>query len=63
MCYVEKNNMIINKISVPCVMIVRKHLFMIEKVQPIDFLDTFNMNCINDEVDEINIKFISDLKI
>ena len=63
--------MLINKISVPCIITHHKpHLFKpsiielieIERVQPIDFLDTFNRNCINYEVDEINIIFISDLK-
>ena len=62
MCYVEKINIVIDKIPVPCVMIVRKHLFVTEKVEPIDFLDTFSNNCINEEVDETNIIFISDLK-
>ena len=37
-------------------------LNMIERVQPTDFLDTFNRNCINDEVDEINTIFTSDRK-
>ena len=62
--------MLINRISVPRTIILEKpHLFkpsMIElpiviRVSPLDFLDTFDRN-INNEVDDINIIFVSDLK-
>ena len=71
MCYVVGKNMLINKISVPSVITLQKphllklsmnELLMIERVQPIVFLDTLISNCINDAVDEINIIFLSDLK-
>ena len=61
--------MLINKISVPSIITLEKpHLFkpsMIElpiviRVSCLDFLDTFDRN-INNEVDELNIIFISDL--
>ena len=66
----EKNDVLINKSSAPSTIAPEKpHLFkacMIElpiviRVSPLDFLDTFDKN-INDEVDEKNIIFISDLK-
>ena len=66
----KKNDVLINKISVPSTITLEKpHLFkssMIEmpivvKVSPLDFLDTFDRN-INNEVDEIIIIIISDLK-
>ena len=65
----KKIEVIIIKISVPSTIILEKpHLFkpsMIElpiviRVSPFDFLDTFGRN-INNEVDEINIVFISNL--
>ena len=61
--------MLINKISVPSTITLEKpHLFepsMIElpiviRVSPLDLPDTFDRN-INNEVDEINIIFISNL--
>ena len=66
----KKNDVLVNKISVPSTITLGKpHLFkpcMLElqikiRVSPLDFLDTFDRN-INNEVDEINIIFISDLK-
>ena len=66
----KKNEVHINKSSVPSTITLEKsHLFkpiMIEipiviRVSPVDFLDTFDRN-INNEVDEINIIFISSLK-
>ena len=66
----KKNDVLINKISVPSTIRLEKpHLFepsMIElpiviRVSPLDFRDTFDRN-INNEVDGINIIFISDLK-
>ena len=65
-----KNGLIVNTISVPSIITREKpHLFkpsMIElpiviRVSPLEFVDTFIRN-INNEVDEINIIFISDLK-
>ena len=65
----EKNDILINKISVPTTITIEKpHLFkpsMIElpiaiKVSPIDFLDTLDRN-ITEDVDEIDIIFASDL--
>ena len=62
--------MLINRISVPRTIIIEKpHLFkpsMIElpiviRVSPLDFLDTFDRN-INNEVDDINLIFVADLK-
>ena len=64
------NGLVMNKISVLSTFTLEKsHLFkpnMIElpiavRVSPLDFLDTVDM-IINNEVDEINIIFISDLK-
>ena len=69
MCYVGKNDILINKISVPCIITLEKpHLFkpsrielpIVIKVSTLDFLDKFDRN-INNEVDEIKITFISDL--
>ena len=66
----KKNDVLKNKVSVPSAITLEKpHLYkssMIElsivvKVSPLDLLDTFDRN-INNEVDEINLKFISDLK-
>ena len=66
----KKSDVLINKISVPSTITLEKpHLFklsMIEvpiviRVSPLDFLDTFDRN-IKNEVDEIVIIFISDLK-
>ena len=63
----KKNDMPINKTSVPSINTLEKPLLlkpsMIElpikiRVSPLDFLDTFHRN-INNKVDEINIKFIS----
>ena len=65
----KKNNILINKISVPSISTLEKpHLFkpsmselpIVIRVSPFDFLDTFDGN-INNEVDEIDIIFISDL--
>ena len=62
--------MIINKISVPSVIKIRKpHLFepnIIElpimlKIPACDYLDQFSKESVNDKVDEIDIIFISDL--
>ena len=67
----KKNDVLINKNSVPSPIALQKpQLFKpslidlpIEVgVSPLDFLDTFDRNCINDEVDEINVIFISDFK-
>ena len=64
------NEVLINEISVPSKVTLEKpHLFkpsMVElpiviSVSPLIFLDTFDRN-INNEVDEINIIFITDLK-
>ena len=66
----KKNNVLLNKISVPSTITLAKpHLFkskMIElpkvvRVTHPDFPDTFDRN-INNEVDEMNIMFISDLE-
>ena len=66
----KKNDLLINKISVPSVTRIRKpHFFepnMIEipimlKVPAYDYLDQFNKECVNDKVDEFNIILISDL--
>ena len=66
----KKNDVPINRISVPSTLILQKpHLFkpsMIElpivvRVPPLDFLDTFDRRCTNDEVDEIELIFLSDL--
>ena len=71
MCYVEENDVLINKISLPSTITLQKpYLFtpsinelpIVERVQSLDFLDIFDRNCINGEVDGINIIFISDLK-
>ena len=65
----KKTDVLINKISIPSTITLQNaHLLqpnMIElpivvRVSPLDFLDTFDGN-INNEVDEINIIFISDL--
>ena len=71
MCYVEEIDVLINKTSLQSTITLQKpYLFrpsiielpIVERVQPLDFLDIFDRNCINDEVDEINIIFISVLK-
>ena len=65
----EKNDIVINKISVPRKITIDKpHLFqpsMIElpiviRVSPIDFLDTLDKNT-TEKVDEIDIIILSDL--
>ena len=65
-----RNNVLINRISVPSKITLEKpHLFesnmiqlpIVVRVSPLDFVDTFDGN-INNEVDEMNIMFISDLK-
>ena len=70
MCYVEKNDKLINKISIPSTITLEKpHLFqssMIElpivvRVSPLDFLSTID-GTINNEVDEKNIIFVFGLK-
>ena len=62
--------MLINKISVPSTITLQKtYLFkpsmiqlpIVVRVPSLDFLDTFDRSCINDEVDEINIMIKSDL--
>ena len=67
----KKNDVFINKISVPSTITLEKpHLFkpcMVElpiviRLSPFDFLDTFDRN-MNNGNDEINILFIFDLKI
>ena len=69
MCYVEKKDVLVNKISVPsAVTLERPHLFksskidlpIVIRVSALDFPDTVDKN-ITEEVDEINIIFISDL--
>ena len=66
----KKKDVLINRISIRSTITLEKpYLFkssMIElpivvKVSPLDFLDTFDKN-INNEVDEMNIFFISNLK-
>ena len=66
----KKREVLINKISVPSTITLEKsHLFgprtselpLVIRVSPLVFPDTFDRNVTN-EVDEINIKFISDLK-
>ena len=66
----KKNDVLINKISVPSTSTLEKPYFfkssMIElpkvvRVSCLDFLDTFAKSK-NNEVDEINIIFLSDLK-
>ena len=72
MCYVEVNDVPINMISVPSMITLRKAYLlepnMIEfpimlKVPGYDFLDQFDRKSVLDKVDEINMIFISDLKI
>ena len=66
----KKDGMIRNKISVPSTITLEKpYLFkastieipLVVRVSPVDFLDTFGRN-INNEVDEIDIIFLSNLK-
>ena len=66
----KKNDVLINKISVPSTITLQKpylfkpnliELSIVVRVPPFDFPDTVDRSCINDEVDEINIIFISDL--
>ena len=66
----KKNDILINKISVPSIIILEKsYLFkpcMIElpiviRVSPLDTLDTAHKN-IKEEIDELNIIFTSHLK-
>ena len=54
-----KNDVLKNKISVPSLITIQKPLLfkptmtelpIVERVPPFDFLDTFDRNCINDEV-------------
>ena len=70
MCYVEENDVLINRISVPSTITLEKpHLLqpsmkelpIVVRVSPLDFLDTFDKN-IKKEVDEIVITFFFDLK-
>ena len=65
MCYMEKNDIIINKNSIPNIIKLRKpHLFepnmiglpIMLKIPAYDFPDQFNKECINEKVDEINMK-------
>ena len=64
----KKNDVLINRISVPSTFTLQAphffkqsmvELLIVVKMPPLDFLDTFDRSCINDEVDEINIIFIS----
>ena len=66
----KKNEVLINKIPVSIKVTLEKprlfkpsmvELPLVIRVSPLDFLDTFDRN-IKNEVDEINMKFISDLK-
>ena len=66
----KKTDVLINKISVPSTTTLQKpHLFkpsiiefpIVVKVRPLDFLDTFDRSCLNDESDETKIIFTSDL--
>ena len=66
----KKNGLLINKISVPSVIKIRKPLLfelsMIElpimlKISAYDYLDQFKKEFVNDEFDEIDIIFMSDL--
>ena len=66
----KKNDLLINEISAPSTITLEKPIFfqpcMIElpiviRVSRLDFLDTFDRN-IKNEVDEINIFVLSDLK-
>ena len=66
----KQNDVLVNMISVSSTITLEKpHLFrpsmielpIVERVSPLDFLDTFDKN-INDEVDEINILIVSDLR-
>ena len=66
----KKKDVLINKISVQSTITLEKpYLFKssmiklprVVRVSPLDFLDRFDSN-INNEVDEINIIFVSDLK-
>ena len=66
-----KNGLIVKKISVPSTIPLQKpNLFKpsliglpIEvRVPSFGFLDTFDSDCINEEIDEKNIAFTSDLK-
>ena len=66
----KKTDVLLNEISLPSTSTPQKqYLFepsMIElpivvRVPPVDFLNRCDRSCINDEVDEINIIFLSDL--
>ena len=66
----KKNDVFINKISVQSTITLEKpHLFkpsiidlpIVKRMSPLDFLDTFDRNK-NNEVDEVNIIFISNLE-
>ena len=65
------NGLVVKKISAPSTTTLQKawlfkpsviELPIVVRVSPLDFLYTFDRNCINDEVDEIAITFLSDLK-
>ena len=59
------NGLVLNKISVPSTLSYKQKwngLPILIRGSSCDFLDTFDKNCINDDVDEIVISFISDLK-
>ena len=66
----KKNDVLIKEVSVPSTITLEKpHLFrpsmvelpIVKRVSLLDFLVTFDKK-INDEVDEINITFVSDLR-
>ena len=65
----KESGLLINKISIPSEIKIRKsRLFepsIIEvpimlKISAYEYLDQFNKECVNGEVDEIDIVFISD---
>ena len=59
------NGLVVNKISVPSTFSFKQNWYglpIIVRGSMCVFLDTFDENCINDDVDEIVIIFISDLK-
>ena len=66
-----KNDVLIKKFSIPSSITIEKpHVFkpsmvkltIVIGVSPLDFLDSFDCSCINNEVDKIVLIFTSDLK-
>ena len=66
----EENDVLIKKTFVSSTITIQKpYLFepslielpIVLRVPAVDFLDTFDRSCINDEVDEFNLIFIPDL--